>query len=271
MDTEETPYSLADVSQEEIKEIDPEVFILEYPSNSVREAAVDLEEIFSMDTQNDTRYIVLDYTSVGTDKDFSNLTAKLNDEDVLFLVTSLQKMYQGGDDLARGGMVSIVSNWFKKKDNLGRKLETINEIYGTNISANDLTSYFPISIENLKNYSRRIKENVNKLAANLRSSFKIKESSFIKKITVHEDGEDQAFLRVKFENTSLQNKFLTEFPKSIDDENLSVFEGNSFGFRDTRIAKGQPKAVRISPGKENIRQIHQLGNKLEKVLNRLNS
>ncbi len=238
---------------EEIEREDPHIIFFEPVANSVKMPAIDPEAVVRTSTAHPVRVIVMDYTVSGPLLDLKRITSALDDHTVLLAVTSLQKLYEEGQDVTSGGMVTVLAKKTASKPATDALygLRAIRKRIGATMSTSNLTLFQRLSPEQIKEHAFQIGKNVRVLSDALDA---------IDGVKTHRgpDGKEHratsAFFYLTFAEPIAEHveKKVIEHAR---EQNLSVSLGMSFGFRDTRIMSNNKTAIRVCPGVENEREM----------------
>lgn len=238
---------------QEIDREDPQIIFFEPVANSPKMPTIDSVDVVHSRTQHPVRVVVMDYTASGPLVDFKPITDALDDHTVLLAVTSLQKLYEEGQDVTSGGMVTVLAKRTASKPSTDAlyELRAIRKRIGATMSTSNLTLLQRLSPEQMKEHAFQIGKNVRMLSDALGS---------LQGVTTfrgpdRKDGRaTSAFFYVSFEKpiAELVEKKVLEHAR---ERNLSVSLGMSFGFRDTHLMSNSKTMMRVCPGVENEREM----------------
>jgi len=213
---------------------------------------------------NGVRFIIVDYTMSGPLFDVSKHLPNIKDKDVLVLITSLQKLYQAGDDLVPAGMATIAISDTSKfsLEDIEKHLKSLRGVLGVNVPLDSIISLKLTNPDSVHSHAEQIAKNVSELADNFpRNSEAVKNLYQPPKLS---SGESEGMVfNVCFSDIPTKERFISKALELAIKYGITLSEGTSFGFRYTRMFTNKPPAddpnpetavVRIAPGVENERQ-----------------
>lgn len=238
---------------QEIDREDPQIIFFEPVANSPHMPTIDSTAVMHSPTQHPVRVVVMDYTASGPLIDFKPITDALDDHTVLLAVTSLQKLYEQGQDVTSGGMVTVLAKKGASKPATEAfyELRAIRKRIGATMSTSNLTLFQRLSSEQIKEHAFQIGKNVHALSDALGS---LEGVTTFRGPDRKDSRATSAFFYLSFESpiANLVEKKVLEHAR---EQYLSVSLGMSFGFRDTRIMANSKTAIRVCPGVENEREM----------------
>lgn len=246
---------------------DPVVVITEHLVNTPDLPVVPIEEILKRRSGHERRYVIIDYSASGPRFDLSEHAKALHGNDVVILVTSLQKMYQSGDDLVPGGMATIIANR-NAPETLGDSVlraRMMRGLFGVNIQTSSAAALSLADTSSVKEYAARIAAAVPRLA----EVFEKLGASAVQHVfrpPQRPDGTSEGlFFNVEFSSLGAKHLFAERAIELAKGRRINLSEGTSFGFRYTRFdldrqleAKSDWKFLRVAPGVEGEYEIAQL-------------
>jgi hypothetical protein len=247
---------------------DPQFLFVEPVGNTENMPSVDLVKIIKSPTSHDRRIIIIDNTLCGTNLDTKKILENLDDNTVVLLISSLQKLYEEGDDVASAGMITLLSKNDAVTSQVYKKIKALRGMLGTNITPYHLKLIQKIDPPMIKEHIHKIGVNV----AELSSFMQGLQSSVLEKVVTSdiENGVSQAAVFYVHFNKEIGHDFINKILNKSTKRNLQVVYGASFGFKNTRMAVIEdPHQVRICPGIENPREIAVLKEIIEESLREL--
>ena len=243
-------------------EQNPRVIVTEHVVNTSELPVVPIEKITKHPYEGDgIRFIIIDYTMSGPTFDVSRYIDKIGDNDVLVLVTSLQKLYQEGDDMVPGGMATFAvskTSTVSLRD-MESRIRLLRGVLGVNATTQSIISLSLTNPDAIRSHAEQIGRNVSELAASFPRENKVVSSIFEPPRLATGTSEGMVFT-VNFSDVSTKERFMARALELAERKGIRISEGSSFGFRSTRLwTNRQPindsLTVRIAPGTENERQV----------------
>lgn len=253
-------------SFEEALKQNPQIIMTERVGNAETLPVVPIEKITSHPFEGaGPRFIVIDYTISGPLFEIAKYIPKINDNDVLVLVTSLQKLYQEGDDLVPGGMATFAVN--DRSNNSIERIEmhikSLRGVLGVNVPLDSIISLKLTNQDFIRSHAEQIAHNVLELSNDFPRLPKAIQS--VNQPPILSEGRSEGmFFNVRFVDNDTKNRFISKAIELAAKYGVKLSEGTSFGYRYTRMFTNRPPAhdvnpenpvVRIAPGIENERQI----------------
>jgi len=250
-------------------ERDPQFIFVEPVGNTRDMPYVDIKKITDTLTSHDRRILIIDNTLCGPNFSLKDVAGELDDRTVILIVSSLQKLYQDGDDLASSGMVTVVAGNEENRREISCRLKSFRAMLGTNITPFNFKLIQKDNPELFKQHSKRIGENVAELALFLKE----RKYPILEKIVTSPIGKDnvsQATVFYLHFYNDVGLDFIDIVIEKARQRNLQIVDGASFGFKNTRLMVIEDvKYVRVCPGIENPREIALLKEIFEESLKEL--
>lgn len=234
-------------------EADLYTVFVEPVSNTVEMKEVNFSELINSFPKNKKRkYIVIDYALCGTEIDLRSL-GQIDDDTVVFMVTSMQKMYQEGDDIAQSGLVNIIAKNPVIVEEETVRLKRLRSITGNNISSNSLLLLQKISPDTIKLHTKTIQKNVFLLSQKINPL----EVCKVYKAGEKDDRSNSVLFFLKFDKPESGEFFCQRCIERARERKINISLGASFGFRDSRffMYPDDTSIVRVAPGIESRREI----------------
>jgi hypothetical protein len=221
--------------------------------------SVDVDDILQTDTRHSRRLVVLDITLSGPNFDSKRLLRAMDEQTVVILVNSLQKLYQEGDGVAAAGALTILSRNKDWTDEITAKLHAFRGMLGTHVTPQNVKLLQRISPEAVREFAHRIGMNVTEIATSLRETPSPPLSKVVTSRTTADGSSEAAAFYLHF-SVECGQAFVDRAVAVASDRGLQLTDGASFGFKTTRlmVIGGDQTAVRICPSIENPRQVSQL-------------
>ncbi len=238
---------------------DPAVIFTETIGNMRDMPSVNVEDILQAETQHHRRLIILDITLSGTNFDSKNLLRSMDDQSVVILVNSLQKLYQEGDGVAAAGTLTVLSRNKDWTDEITGKLHALRGMLGTHITPQNVKLLQRIDPESVRDFAHRIGTNVTEIATALREFHSPLLSGIVTSRTTQDGSSEAATFYLHFKGEHGQ-AFVDRSVELASKRGRQLTNGASFGFKTTRlmVIGGDQTSVRICPGTENPRQTAEL-------------
>ena len=244
----------------------PQIILTEHVVNTEDLVVVPIEKIVAHPHEgNGARFIIVDYTMSGPLFDISKHLPNIGDKDILVLITSLQKLYQEGDDLVPAGMATVAINdksSFSMED-IEKHLKSLRGVLGVNVPLDSIISLKLTNPDFVHSHAEQIAKNVSELADNFSRNNKAVENVYQPPKSSSGESEGMVF-NIRFSDIPTKERFISKSLELAVKYGVTLSEGTSFGFRYTRMFTNRPPAddlnpetsiVRISPGIENERQV----------------
>ncbi len=229
---------------------DPQVIFFEPVGNSPHMPFINPEAVLRTPTNHSKRYVIMDYTASGSLLEVNRLAHVLDDSTVLLAVTSLQKLYEEGHDVASGGMVNVITR-SKVGQEIVVDLRVARTMIGGQMSTSSLGLLSRLSPERIRQHGLSIGKNVRDLAEALKDIPGV----HVWRGPDVEDGQAlSAFFYLEFQQAGIPRKVEDSLLKKARAHGIELTVGSSFGFRSTRIFAGDG-SIRVCPGVENSRQL----------------
>ena len=252
-----------------MKEDDPDVVIVEPIQNNPEMHEIDISSLISVPTKHDKRFFVLDYTVSGRNLAINKIVEKSDPRDVFFLLSSLHKMYEQGDDITPAGVIHIIGKTTQEIDPIVKKMRALRSMLGTQIAVPSLLLLQKISLDAVEKHSGAIERNVATLSQALRNI----DCPLIKGIVTtreNELGVSRGFFFIIHFHQKIGPRFIGEILEKVKEHNLQLAEKAAFGYSHTNLSLfGDESVVRVAPGIENSRQIEVLKRIFEEVMTTL--
>lgn len=268
---------LGDSTQEIIEAIRserPPVIILETIANQIDMTVLDIPSILTAlgkTSHPKPTYVIIDYTVTGPITDFKHIISSLPDDVVLLATTSLQKMFQHGEDVASSGLLTVIcKNSFDTEFVTFAKIGELRGLGGA-ITTQNTAVLEQYGQESTKAYALCIAKNTKDLADHF-AELRAREGGVLKSFSVHypfneSQGDSAPFFFLKFDHEHDAERFINACPGKTRLHDADIAFGASWGFSTTRIFK-KGGFVRVSPGIENVLQMKRLKRALGAALAR---